>query len=64
LAIALVFNGAKMLLIDVYKITVVHSLGFTAITLAVTMILSLKIPPKGKPGGAYPFASKKRDERA
>jgi tellurite resistance protein TerC len=45
LAIALVFNGAKMLLIDVYKITVVHSLGFTAITLAVTMILSLEIAP-------------------
>ena len=64
LAIVLVFIGAKMLLIDVYKIPVVFSLGFTAVTLAVTMILSLKIPPKGKPGGAYPFASKKHDERA
>jgi tellurite resistance protein TerC len=64
LAIVLVFIGAKMLLIDFYKIPVVFSLGFTAITLAVTMILSLKIPPKGKPGGAYPFASKKPDERA
>ena len=64
LAIVLVFIGAKMLLIDVYKIPVVFSLGFTAVTLAVTMILSLKIPPKGKPGGAYPFASKKPDERA
>jgi tellurite resistance protein TerC len=53
-----------MLLIDVYKIPVVFSLGFTAVTLAVTMILSLKIPPKGKPGGAYPFAAKKHDERA
>jgi tellurite resistance protein TerC len=30
----------------------------------VTMILSLKIPSKGKPGGAYPFGSKKRDETA
>ena len=64
LAIVLVFIGAKMLLIDVYKIPVVFSLGFTAVTLAVTMILSLKIPPKGRPGGAYPFGSKKRDERA
>lgn len=64
LAIVLVFIGAKMLLIDVYKIPVGYSLGFTAITLAVTMILSLKIPPKGKPGGAYPFGSKKQDERA
>ena len=53
LAIVLVFIGAKMLLIDVYKIPVVYSLGFTTITLAVTMILSLKIPPKGTLGGAY-----------
>jgi tellurite resistance protein TerC len=64
LAIILVFIGLKMLLIDVYKIPVVFSLGFTALTLAVTMILSLKIPPKGTPGGAYPFGSKKHDERA
>ena len=64
LAIVLVFIGAKMLLIDVYKIPVVFSLGFTTITLAVTMILSLKIPPKGTLGGAYPFAAKKHDERA
>ncbi len=63
LAIVLVFIGAKMLLIDVYKIPVVFSLGFTAVTLAVTMILSLKIPPKGRPGGAYPFGAKKREER-
>ena len=64
LAAVLVFIGAKMLLIDVYKIPVVFSLGFTAVTLAVTMILSLKIPPKGTPGGAYPFGAKKRDGQA
>jgi tellurite resistance protein TerC len=64
LAIVLVFIGAKMLLIDVYKIPVGYSLGFTAITLAMTMILSLKIPPKGAAGSAYPFGSKKQDERA
>jgi tellurite resistance protein TerC len=63
LAIVLVFIGAKMLLIDIYKIPVAYSLGFTAATLAVTMILSLKLPPKGKPGGAYPFAAKKPDAR-
>lgn len=68
LAIVLVFIGAKMLLIDVYKIPVVFSLGFTAVTLAITMILSLKIPPKGTQaahaagGGAYPFGSKKKEE--
>ena len=62
LAIVLVFIGVKMLLIDIYKIPVVYSLGFTAVTLAVTMILSLKIPPKGTPGSAYPFGSKKQDE--
>jgi tellurite resistance protein TerC len=64
LAIVLVFIGIKMLLIDIYKIPVVYSLGFTALTLAVTMILSLKIAPTGKPGGAYPFAAKKRDQQA
>jgi tellurite resistance protein TerC len=64
LAIVLVFIGAKMLLIDVYKIPVAFSLGFTAVTLAVTMILSLKIPPKGTAGGAYPFGTKKADENA
>ena len=64
LAIVLVFIGAKMLLIDVYKIPVAYSLGFTAVTLAVTMILSLKIPSKGKPGGAYPFGVKPHDDHA
>jgi tellurite resistance protein TerC len=60
LAIVLVFIGTKMLLIDIYKIPVAWSLGFTALTLAVTMILSLRIPAKGG-GGAYPFAAKKDD---
>jgi tellurite resistance protein TerC len=63
LAIILVFIGTKMLLIDIYKIPVAYSLGFTALTLVVTMILSLKIPaPVGKPAGAYPFGSKKRKD--
>ena len=63
LAIILVFIGAKMLLIDIYKIPVAFSLGFTAVILAVTMILSLKIAPKVARGGAYPFGAKKDAER-
>jgi tellurite resistance protein TerC len=56
LAIVLVFIGTKMLLLDVYKIPVAWSLVFTVVVLAVTMILSLKIPPKkGASPGAYPF---------
>jgi tellurite resistance protein TerC len=60
LAIVLIFIGVKMLLIDVYKIPVVWSLAFTAVTLVVTMLLSLKIPPKSETGGAYPFGAKKK----
>ena len=62
LAIVLAFIGTKMLLIDVYKIPVAWSLGFTVIVLAATMILSLRIPPSGKGGGAYPFGAKARDD--
>ncbi len=64
LAIVLVFIGAKMLLIDVYKIPVVWSLGFTVVVLAATMLLSLKIPAKGKGGGAYPFGAKKAEAQS
>jgi tellurite resistance protein TerC len=65
LAIVLVFIGAKMLLLDLYKIPVVWSLSFTVVVLAATMLLSLRIPARpGHSGGAYPFASKKpRDAR-
>jgi tellurite resistance protein TerC len=59
LAIVLVFIGTKMLLIDIYKIPVAWSLLFTVAVLALTMILSLKIPPKQGAGPtAYPFESK------
>ena len=64
LAIVLVFIGTKMLLIDVYKIPAAWSLGVTLVVLVVTMILSLKIPPKDKPQSAYPFAAKHEDEEA
>ncbi len=63
LAIVLLFIGTKMLLIDIYKIPVSWSLGFTVLALAATMILSLKIPPRGKVQSAYPFAAKQDDER-
>jgi len=65
LAIVLAFIGLKMLLLDVYKIPVAWSLGFTVVTLAVTMVLSLAFPvaPGRTAGGAYPFGAKKRVER-
>ena len=47
LSIILIFIGAKMLLLDVYKIPVYVSLGVVITVLAASMILSLKIPPRG-----------------
>jgi tellurite resistance protein TerC len=61
LAIVLVLIGTKMLLLDVYKIPVAWSLVATVVVLAVTMLLSLRIPPKGAATGAYPFTAKKAD---
>lgn len=61
LAIVLTFIGCKLLLIDVYKIPIVMSLGFTFITLAATMFLSLRIPPS-KSVTAYPFAPKREED--
>lgn len=63
LAIVLVFIGAKMLLIDVYKIPVAWSLGFTVLVLAATMLLSLRVPPKGSRVGAYPFGVKREAQQ-
>jgi tellurite resistance protein TerC len=59
--IVLVFIGAEMLLVDVCKIPVAWSLGFTVTVLAAAMILSLRIPPSSRGGGAYPFGAKRRD---
>jgi tellurite resistance protein TerC len=64
LAIVLVLIGAKMLLIDVYKIPVAWSLGVTLTVLVLTMVLSLKIPPRDKAKSAYPFAARHDDEEA
>ena len=64
LAIVLVFIGIKMLMLDLYKIPVVWSLGFTVLVLAATMMLSLKIPAKASARGAYPFARRRRESDA
>jgi tellurite resistance protein TerC len=59
LAVVLVVIGAKMLLIDLYKIPVVVSLVVTVAILAVSMALSQLIPAQGSVGTAYPFARKR-----
>jgi tellurite resistance protein TerC len=46
LAVILVFIGTKMLLIDVFKIPVLVSLGVVVSILAVTMLWSMKTAPK------------------
>jgi tellurite resistance protein TerC len=62
LAMVLMLIGAKMLLVDVYKIPVVWSLAATAGIFACTIVLSLMIPSRDEaPRGAYPFAAKKKD---
>lgn len=61
LAVVLVLIGAKMLLIDLYKIPVAWSLGMTVAVLAASMVLSLRTPPKGRAGNAYPFSPRRRE---
>ena len=46
LAVILAFIGTKMLLIDVYKIPVLWSLGVVVSILAITMVWSVKTAPK------------------
>lgn len=46
LAIVLMFIGAKMLLIDVYKIPIAVALGLAVAILGATVALSLRRPPK------------------
>ena len=62
LAVVLVFVGAKMLLIDVYKIPIGYSLVGTVAILATAMVLSLLIPARGPAGTAYPFNAKQDDD--
>ena len=51
LALVLCLIGAKMLLIDLWKVPVAWSLTATVVILATTMVLSLKLPPRGNQGG-------------
>ena len=56
LAVILVFIGTKMLLIDIYKIPVLVSLGAVVAILAITMVWSVRTAPKlpAGPGDAQP----------
>jgi tellurite resistance protein TerC len=57
LAVVLVFIGTKMLLMDVFKISVVWSLLGTFAILATSMALSLTIPAR-RATSAYPFGTR------
>ncbi len=46
LAVILIFIGIKMVIIDLYKIPVLVSLGMVIAILAITIALSLMNPPK------------------
>ena len=52
LAVILVFIGTKMLLIDLYKIPVLVSLGVVVAVLAITMVWSVRTAPKIRVGKA------------
>jgi len=58
LALVLLFIGAKMLLLDIYKIPVAVALSVTAAILAISMLLSQLIRPGTGARSAYPFARK------
>jgi len=51
LAFVLIFIGGKMLLMEVWKIPILASLGVVAAMLAISMLLSLWIPPRRQPTG-------------
>ena len=50
LALVLVFIGAKMLLIDLYKIPVLFSLGVVAVIITVSIVLSLRKDARARVG--------------
>jgi tellurite resistance protein TerC len=62
LALILGYIGTKMILIDIYKIPTVLSLGVTFTILAASIILSLYIKPHAISGSSYPFKPKDDDE--
>lgn len=58
LAVVLVLIGAKMLVADFYHLPVVWSLVATVSILAVSMVASLLLPPRGPVVSSYPFGRK------
>ena len=52
LALVLVFIGLKMLLIDLWKMPILLSLGVVAAIIGTTIVLSLMLPPRGHGGRA------------
>lgn len=64
LSVVLIFIGTKMLLLDVYKMPIVVSLGVTAAILVFSMILSLRIPATGESSkSSYPFPPKEDEKK-
>lgn len=63
LAIILVFIGTKMLIMDIFKIPIVWSLGVTLTLLVGSIILSLLIKPTGFTGSSYPFKPKEEPQK-
>jgi tellurite resistance protein TerC len=62
LAIVLVFIGAKMLLMDVFKIPIIWSLAGTLAILGAAMTASLLVPAKHASRTAYPFAARSEED--
>jgi len=62
LALILGFIGTKMLLMGIFHIPTVISLGVTFIILTASIVLSLYIKPKSISGSAYPFEPKEAEE--
>jgi tellurite resistance protein TerC len=58
LAVVLVFVGAKMLLMDVYKLPIAASLAIIAGILAISIAASLLIPARRIPAGQPPGATR------
>jgi tellurite resistance protein TerC len=52
LALILVFIGAKMLIIDFYKIPILVALGIVALVIGASVVASLLVPRRARSGGA------------
>ncbi len=54
ISIVLMFIGVKMMLMDLYKISIVHSLVVVAVVLAASVAISLLLPPRKPPETSKP----------